>query len=553
METLNLSEFICIVEGKKYHIFEDYLVSLNITIRFYPCKILKGEKIIVVQELLNLNYEDASFIGYLNMEQLTTKEWTNKFKNNILSTKLPLHIFDYSASNIKYMEENFGVSAIHLPYQYREKEINLLKELINDTPKEYDLAFIGSLCNDRRTLIVKNLLSVGLKINLIQGWNLVRDKEIAKCKALLNLHFKEEFQIFEEMRCNRWLASGLTVISEPSYYDCKIKEQFENLTIFNPNDFLFNVQKYFNNCTKKLKIGVAIPTWKKDLIWLKRCLDSIEKQILKPNIVCISASSCLDEDIPNYNYSFQLKIIVTAQKQNAALNRNIAASYIEDVDIITFFDSDDEMIPERLLYIERSLRESNNHFVMHDCLEIKSFNQHYNIEREDYKSHVNGIIDNPTHCGVKKYDNVEGGITHGHISVLYDIFQKEKFQIEDKYIYWEDAEYAKRLIKGGYKGDYIQNKLSVYHNYEGSFETFHNLAREARINSKHLDCYNYCQEALLLSNDKNEWLIYYELSIIAFYTKYKNQGKYFSNKVITSPNADKVIVEQVKKNLVYYA
>src|SRR4051812_10278467 len=116
---MDLSDIICIVERNIYDYVENYLISLGITIRFYPCKIVQGEKILVVQTLLDLNYDNASFIGLLNIEQLTIDEWSNKFRNIIACTKLHIHIFDYSRSNIKHMEKCFGVSGTHLPYKNR--------------------------------------------------------------------------------------------------------------------------------------------------------------------------------------------------------------------------------------------------------------------------------------------------------------------------------------------------------------------------------------------------------------------------------------------------
>lgn len=85
-----------------------------------------------------------------------------------------------------------------------------------------------------------------------------------------------------------------------------------------------------------------------------------------------------------------------------------------------------------------------------------------------------------------------------------------------------------------------------------SFDHFHQLAMQARIDGKHLECYEYCQKALELSTYQNEWLIYYELSVIAFYTPFKSNGLFYSNKVITSPFADPAVVNHIKNNMVYY-
>lgn len=545
---MDLSDIVCIVEKNIYNDVENYLISLGITIRFYPCKIVQGEKILVVQTLLDLNYDNASFIGLLNTKQLTIDEWSSKFRDNIACTKLPIHIFDYSNSNIKYMEENFGVSGTHLPYKNRPLEIGSLKKLIVETPKEYDLAIIDDSPYNNKML--KELQSSNIKIQVINNWN--SSKEIAKCKVLLNIHLTDQHKIFEEMRCNRWLMAGMTIISENSLYDDDIKLKYNNLITFKTENFKYEILKYFNITIPKLRIGVAIPTYKKDLIWLKRCLNSIEKQILKPDIVSISASSCIISDIPKLDYSFPLKIITTEKQQNAATNRNIAASYLKDVDIISFFDSDDEMLPEKLLFIERSFNETNNDFVLHNFIGLKRYNEHININNTGYKSYTNVIVDNIGDHGVKKPDSIIGHMHRGHMSVSMNVWNHEKYQESNQYLYWEDSEYAKRLVNKNYKGNYIQNELSIYHDYKETFDEFYGLAKQARSDSKHLDCYNYCMETLPLSDSKNEHLIYYELSIIAYYTIHKNKGGFYSDKVIFSPHASSNIINQCIKNSIFY-
>ena len=42
---------------------------------------------------------------------------------------------------------------------------------------------------------------------------------IGKAKILLNIHYNEEYKIFESIRCEPWMACGLTVVSESSLDD----------------------------------------------------------------------------------------------------------------------------------------------------------------------------------------------------------------------------------------------------------------------------------------------------------------------------------------------
>lgn len=234
---------ICIVESNKYCYFKEYLLSLEIEIRFYPCVINKGEKILVVQKLLNLNYEDASFIGLLNTEQLTKGEWKQYF-NSVFQTNHSIHLFDYSKCNIKCFEETYGIVSEHLAYKYREEEISVLKQLILNTPKEYDVAFVGDSIG-RRGEILQSLKNKGVRVNIIGGrWDITRDMEVAKCHVLINLHFSDEYLIFEEIRCNRWLMAGLTVISEKSLHENEISYK-KNLIIVDKDKILEVISTYF--------------------------------------------------------------------------------------------------------------------------------------------------------------------------------------------------------------------------------------------------------------------------------------------------------------------
>jgi hypothetical protein len=139
---MNLADIVCIVEHDKYHVFEDYIVSLglNLKVRLYPCSINKGEKVMVVQRLHDLNYEDASYIGFLNTEQLTDNYWIEYYKSHILKSKYTIHLFDYSMANVKHLERILGCSSTYLQYGYRNEEVDKLTYLINTTEKIYDLA-----------------------------------------------------------------------------------------------------------------------------------------------------------------------------------------------------------------------------------------------------------------------------------------------------------------------------------------------------------------------------------------------------------------------------
>lgn len=118
---------------------------------------------------------------------------------------------------------------------------------------------------------------------------------------------------------------------------------------------------------RPIRIGVAIPCYKRHIPILKRLLDSIEKQTRKPDMVIVSCSSSKSQDIPYNmgNYSFPFKIIVHENRLNAAENRNIAGNSL-DTDIISFIDADDEMHPQRLEIIETVFTKYDCELVVHN-------------------------------------------------------------------------------------------------------------------------------------------------------------------------------------------
>ena len=226
-----------------------------------------------------------------------------------------------------------------------------------------------------------------------------------------------------------------------------------------------------------MKIGVAIPSYRNDLPYIRRCLDSIERQTYKPGCVAISISSCGDTEIPEFSYSFPVKVKVTTAAQNAGTNRNRAAELLlEDVsiDVISFFDCDDEMIPERLEYISKAFEDANCDFVIHSLKIVRSVKEQIQIATTPFKVYASGIIDNPTHCGVMVNPQINEirDIGPGHISVRRSIYEKWRFQESAHYVLWEDSEYAKKLVKNGYRGDFIACILAIYHNYKETIDDF---------------------------------------------------------------------------------
>lgn len=180
-------------------------------------------------------------------------------------------------------------------------------------------------------------------------------------------------------------------------------------------------------------IGVVIPCYKPHIGLLKRLLDSIEAQTKKPDMVIISCSSSEESDIPYSvkDFSFPLQIYTHKDKRNTAQNKNFGASLIE-TDIISFFDADDIMHPQRIEIIHSC-------FVKNLDLKLLLHSFKLNPENSDFIMYdTNSIV-----CEIDpffvcqwgavnlKYGN-ERSRHNGHSSISKELFMTNKF-IESEY------------------------------------------------------------------------------------------------------------------------
>jgi glycosyltransferase involved in cell wall biosynthesis len=116
--------------------------------------------------------------------------------------------------------------------------------------------------------------------------------------------------------------------------------------------------------TIRMKLAVVIPTYKYHIPVLKYTLDSVAEQTCIPDHVIVRASSCDAEcssilaELRLFPWPFPLTILETETVQNAGQNRNAGVAAVpDDIDIISFFDSDDLMHPRRLEFVKRYIAE----------------------------------------------------------------------------------------------------------------------------------------------------------------------------------------------------
>lgn len=179
----------------------------------------------IIQRLPNTQF------GFLNTEPLNIPVRLEHIIN-ILKLYPNFEYYDYSKSNLKILEENeINIKdKIYLPYKCSDEELKKLINFNKNTEKEFDFGILkasGGDVTDRRLKIVNFLIERNFTVNIIEGWDDDRDKELAKCKTILNIHgfYRVVSNIFEHIRCDRLLEAGFTILSETSY---KLDEEFTN-------------------------------------------------------------------------------------------------------------------------------------------------------------------------------------------------------------------------------------------------------------------------------------------------------------------------------------
>jgi len=204
-----------------------------------------------------------------------------------------------------------------------------------------------------------------------------------------------------------------------------------------------------------MRIAVAIPCYKYHIPLLKRCLDSIECQTRKPDEVVVSCSSSAASDIPTYVYSFPLRIVTRETRHNAAENRNHAIQFLH-AEIVSFFDADDVMHPQRLQAIEESAPFD---IALHGYVEASTDTEVYSTIPQVR----NQLARAPTGCAVI-WTDYTAPIHHAHVSVHRSILDSVRFREGPDGYKKEDALFCGDVLaRAGCNSVYIPLPLSVYY------------------------------------------------------------------------------------------
>lgn len=205
-----------------------------------------------------------------------------------------------------------------------------------------------------------------------------------------------------------------------------------------------------------MQIGVAIPCYIGHIEQLQVLLESISNQTRVPDKVVVSCSSTVElPDLPKYD--FDLTIVCDPTRKNTAQNRNIAAQLL-DTDVITFFDADDVMHPQRIEFIEQAFWEGadivlhnfeteHSQFTLYDSCNIS-----YNTLRQCESGCIRHII-----------WNTHDRIHHSQVSIKRELYDIVKCDEREEVVTREDCIFCWSVFAvPNIKNAYISNKLSFY-------------------------------------------------------------------------------------------
>jgi glycosyltransferase involved in cell wall biosynthesis len=178
----------------------------------------------------------GSTVGFINTGLLDKTYQEN--------CKLATKIYDISEEYAKASKSTF------LPYKENPEETQRLKGYLNTT-KLYDIAVVGKQTEHRDRYV--NTLRQHFKVDYITNlYGEDRDKRIAKCSVLVNLHKDAKPCAYESIRCERWKYAGMPVLSE----ECTTSP--EKVQIITLATVLKKLNKVITNPIPDFKIGLCM-------------------------------------------------------------------------------------------------------------------------------------------------------------------------------------------------------------------------------------------------------------------------------------------------------
>ena len=227
-------------------------------------------------------------------EQMSYNNGSHRNADSLLKS-IPVNkkvlILDYSLTNIKHIKDAIdsnpndysGIKFVHTPLLYNLSMLSLYT--LHDT-KENDIGCIFGCESDRRMAIVSQLREKGLKVFVINNWDIQgKIYELSKCRVLLNIHYTDKHSIFEYARCTTPLLLGIPILSEES----NTTDDLENMYL---KELLSTVQfeSYENLVEKAIQMVQKPETIKKPNLKRLKALSDIEYESINSEINGIMAT-----------------------------------------------------------------------------------------------------------------------------------------------------------------------------------------------------------------------------------------------------------------------
>lgn len=197
---------VFVIDNNRYKFFKEYLQSVAAQVPtkfklYNPRTKLKfNPNAIYVQRMPPQLSGHKGIV--LNTEQLTNLQKRQQFMRQMKN----VHV-DYSSVNLRFSNVS---NKFFIPYQLNPKEIRH-----TDVPKLFDVVIVQPK-SERRICIYQQLVKRGFRCAIAQGWGDDRDDVIRRGKILLNIHFSPDYNVYESIRCDRWVMNKTMVVSETS-------------------------------------------------------------------------------------------------------------------------------------------------------------------------------------------------------------------------------------------------------------------------------------------------------------------------------------------------
>jgi len=258
----NISKCYIICEKELYPVIEDYILSfykkINASIMLYdkPNEISIDNNNIYIfvkhihkEQLSQLN-NNTKNVYLLNTEQLVLFDHTPR----INAYPKYIKMLDYNKANLKYYN---GYYTKFIQYQLNFDEIYNL-------PKKKDICIMSNI-TDYRQKILDEFKNKNVDVDIINGWNQERDRQLFTYKIIINLGYSDKHKIFESLRCDRCIFNKMIVISDKK----------EDIDLYNLKNYM--IFEDYNKITNK-----AIEVLNNyDLYYKKLGLDTLDLNKLK--------------------------------------------------------------------------------------------------------------------------------------------------------------------------------------------------------------------------------------------------------------------------------